>query len=223
MHAPVRKSGTTRASSAPSRHSVAVRTIAASRSAGNKVYVATLDSHLVALDAKSGKVIWDTEIANPEDGYSETMAPTVVKGKVLIGTNGGEYGIRGFVGAYDAEDGKMLWNFSTIPDNSVGVWALTDATGQGYASRHRGREGGTRQERRSGKASRRRRVAEPLGRSGVEPDLSSWSAILRLTSTAPCVPATIFTPTRWCRWTWIPAVTPVTFSSSPTTSGTSTP
>jgi alcohol dehydrogenase (cytochrome c) len=97
---------------------------------GNKVYVATLDSHLLALDAKSGKVIWDTEIANPEEGYSETMAPTVVKGKVLIGTNGGEYGIRGFVRAYDAEDGKLLWNFSTIPDNSVGVWALTDATGR---------------------------------------------------------------------------------------------
>ena len=77
---------------------------------GDKVYVATLDSHLLALDAKSGKVIWDTEIANPEEGYSETMAPTVVKGKVLIGTNGGEYGIRGFVRAYDAEDGKLLWN-----------------------------------------------------------------------------------------------------------------
>jgi alcohol dehydrogenase (cytochrome c) len=98
--------------------------------AGTKVFVATLDSRLVALDAKTGKVVWDTEIADPEDGYSETMAPSVAKGKVLIGINGGEYGIRGFVKAYDAETGKLVWTFSTIPDNSVGVWATTDATGK---------------------------------------------------------------------------------------------
>jgi glucose dehydrogenase len=60
---------------------------------GNKVFVATLHSHLVALDAKTGRVVWDTEIADPEDGYSETMAPTVAKGKVLIGTNGGARGL----------------------------------------------------------------------------------------------------------------------------------
>ncbi len=98
--------------------------------AGNKVYVATLDSHLVALDPKTGKVVWDVEVANPEDGYSETMAPTVAKGKVLLGTNGGEYGIRGFMNAYDAETGKQVWSFSTIADNSVGVWATKDATGK---------------------------------------------------------------------------------------------
>src|SRR6476660_2983474 len=58
------------------------------------------------------------------------MAPTAVNGKVLIGTNGGEYGIRGFVKAYDAKDGKLLWTFNTIPENSVGVWAEKDATGR---------------------------------------------------------------------------------------------
>jgi PQQ-dependent dehydrogenase (methanol/ethanol family) len=94
------------------------------------VYVATLDSKLVALDAKTGAVKWQTNIADPELGYSETMAPTAVKGKVLIGTNGGEYGIRGFVRAYDAKTGKQLWNFDTIPENSVGVWAAKDATGR---------------------------------------------------------------------------------------------
>ena len=57
------------------------------------------------------------------------MAPTAVDGKILIGTNGGEYGIRGFVRAYDAETGKLVWNFDTIPENSVGVWATHDATG----------------------------------------------------------------------------------------------
>ena len=58
------------------------------------------------------------------------MAPTAVNGKILIGTNGGEYGIRGFVKAYDAKDGKLLWTFNTIPENSVGVWAEKDATGR---------------------------------------------------------------------------------------------
>jgi len=98
--------------------------------ADDKVFVATLDAKLVALDAKTGNVVWEQKLADPEDGYSETMAPTVVKGKVLIGTNGGEYGIRGFVRAYNAADGKLLWNFDTIPENSVGVWAARDATGR---------------------------------------------------------------------------------------------
>jgi alcohol dehydrogenase (cytochrome c) len=96
----------------------------------DKIYLATLDSKLVALDAKTGKLVWQTEIADPELGYSETMAPTAVKGKILIGTNGGEYGIRGFVKAYDAATGKLIWTFHTIPENSVGVWAEKDATGR---------------------------------------------------------------------------------------------
>jgi len=74
----------------------------------DKVFLATLDSKLVALNAKTGTVVWQSTIADPELGYSETMAPTVINGKVLIGTNGGEYGIRGFVKAYDANDGKLI-------------------------------------------------------------------------------------------------------------------
>jgi glucose dehydrogenase len=97
---------------------------------GDMVYLATLDSKLVALDAKTGQQVWESKIADPELGYSETMAPTAVKGKILIGTNGGEYGIRGFVKAYDAKTGKELWTFNTVPENSVGVWATTDATGR---------------------------------------------------------------------------------------------
>jgi alcohol dehydrogenase (cytochrome c) len=96
---------------------------------GNMVYLATLDSKLVALDAKTGKPVWETQLADPELGYSETMAPTPVDGKILIGTNGGEYGIRGFLRAYDAGTGKLIWNFNTIPENSVGVWQERDATG----------------------------------------------------------------------------------------------
>ena len=96
----------------------------------DKVFMGTLDSKLVALDAKTGSLIWETQISDPELGYSETMAPTAVDGKILIGTNGGEYGIRGFVRAYDADTGKLVWNFHTAPENSVGVWATKDATGR---------------------------------------------------------------------------------------------
>jgi PQQ-dependent dehydrogenase (methanol/ethanol family) len=95
------------------------------------LYMGTLDAKLVALDAKTGKVAWEVQIADPEKGYSETMAPTVVEGKVLIGTNGGEYGIRGFLKAFDAKTGKLLWTFYTIPDKGhEGVWAENDATGR---------------------------------------------------------------------------------------------
>jgi len=81
----------------------------------NMVYVATLDAKLYGLDAKTGAVRWTATIADPEKGYSETMAPTAVNGKILIGTNGGEYGIRGFLDAYDADTGRRVWRFYTIP------------------------------------------------------------------------------------------------------------
>ena len=97
---------------------------------GDMVYMGTLDAKLLALDAKTGKLIWEQQIADPELGYSETMAPTAVNGKILIGTNGGEYGIRGFVKAYDAKTGKLLWTFNTTPEDSTGVWATHDATGR---------------------------------------------------------------------------------------------
>ena len=98
---------------------------------GGKLFMGTLDAKLVSLDAKTGKLLWETEIADPEKGYSETMSPTVVDGKVLIGTNGGEYGIRGFVKAFDSSSGKLLWTFYTIPEKGhEGVWAVNDATGR---------------------------------------------------------------------------------------------
>jgi PQQ-dependent dehydrogenase (methanol/ethanol family) len=95
------------------------------------VYMATLDAKLVALDMKTGEVKWETQIADPEKGYSETMAPLAVDGKILIGTNGGEYGIRGFVKAFDAKTGAEAWTFHTIPETGhEGVWAKNDATGR---------------------------------------------------------------------------------------------
>ena len=96
---------------------------------GGVLFMGTLDAKLIAMDAKSGKLLWETEIADPEKGYSETMSPTVVDGKVLIGTNGGEYGIRGFVKAFDAKTGNLIWTFYTIPEKGhEGVWAENDAT-----------------------------------------------------------------------------------------------
>ena len=98
---------------------------------GDKLFMGTLDAKLVALDAKSGEKVWETQIADPSKGYSETMAPTVADGKVLIGTNGGEYGIRGFVKAFDANTGKLLWTFYTIPEKgSEGNWVDHDPMGR---------------------------------------------------------------------------------------------
>jgi alcohol dehydrogenase (cytochrome c) len=97
----------------------------------DKLFMGTLDAKLVSLDAKTGRLLWETQIADPELGYSETMAPVVVDNKVLIGTNGGEYGIRGFVKAFDAQSGKLLWTFHTIPEKGhEGKWAVNDATGR---------------------------------------------------------------------------------------------
>ncbi len=99
--------------------------------AGDKLFMGTLDAKLIAFEAKTGKKLWEAQVEDPEKGYSETMAPTVVENKVLIGTNGGEYGIRGFLKAYDIASGKLLWTFYTIPEKgSEGVWAKNDATGR---------------------------------------------------------------------------------------------
>jgi alcohol dehydrogenase (cytochrome c) len=82
---------------------------------GDTLFMGTIDGHLLAIDAKSGKPIWDVTISKPELGYSFTMAPLVVKDKVIMGPAGGEYGIRGFIAAYDAKTGKEVWRFNTVP------------------------------------------------------------------------------------------------------------
>ncbi len=79
------------------------------------LYMATIDARLVALDARDGQVLWSVEVAKPASGYSMTLAPLVVKDKVVIGVAGGEFGIRGFLAAHDAATGKEVWRFYTIP------------------------------------------------------------------------------------------------------------
>ncbi len=81
----------------------------------DKVYVGTLDAHVVALDATSGAVVWDRAVEDYRLGYYITMAPLVVDGKVMVGTSGGEGGIRGFVTALDARTGDEVWKSYTIP------------------------------------------------------------------------------------------------------------
>ena len=93
---------------------------------GERLYMTTLDAHLVCLDRNTGEEVWDTPITvTGDDGkeikdiyklaYSATVAPLVVKGKVIMGISGAEYGIRGFIDAYDAQSGKRLWRFYTVP------------------------------------------------------------------------------------------------------------
>ena len=77
--------------------------------------MSTLDAHLVAVDARTVSLKWDTEVADSTKGYSKTTAPLIVKDKVVTGIAGGEYGIRGFVDAYDAETGERAWRTYTIP------------------------------------------------------------------------------------------------------------
>ena len=82
---------------------------------GDKVFVATLDAHVIALDRKTGNVVWDVHAAEHAKGYSFTLAPLVIKNLVIVGMSGGEYGIRGFIDAYDAATGERKWRFNTIP------------------------------------------------------------------------------------------------------------
>ncbi|MDB6087428.1 MAG: alcohol dehydrogenase [Gammaproteobacteria bacterium] len=82
-----------------------------------KIYVGTLDGRLVAIDARTGKEAWSTLTIDPGKHYSITSAPRVAKGRVLIGESGGEYGVRGYISAYDAETGKLDWRFYTVPGN----------------------------------------------------------------------------------------------------------
>lgn len=82
-----------------------------------KIYTGTIDGRLIALDAKSGEKLWDVVTVDQSKPYTITGAPRVVKGKVLIGNGGAEFGVRGYISAYDADSGKQVWRFYTVPGN----------------------------------------------------------------------------------------------------------
>jgi alcohol dehydrogenase (cytochrome c) len=82
---------------------------------GDAVFMGTLDGYLVSVDAMTGKLNWKIKVAELKSAYSITMAPMAIKDRIIIGVGGGEYGIRGFVAAFEATSGKELWRFNTIP------------------------------------------------------------------------------------------------------------
>lgn len=92
---------------------------------GNTLFMGTLDAHVLALDASTGRKKWETTVADYKAGYAVTVAPLVVKNMVIVGTAGGERGISGFLAAYDAQTGKEVWKFHTIPqpgEANFGTW-----------------------------------------------------------------------------------------------------
>lgn len=82
---------------------------------GDTLFMGTIDAQLVAIDARNGRPLWKKQVADHQAGYSLTLSPLVVRNRVLVGTAGGEYGIRGFVAAYDPATGNEIWRFNTIP------------------------------------------------------------------------------------------------------------
>src|SRR6185369_14609911 len=80
-----------------------------------KVYVGTLDGRLIALDEHTGAPVWSVSTADTEKPYAISSAPRIAKGMVVIGNAGGEFGVRGYISAYDAETGKMAWRSYTLP------------------------------------------------------------------------------------------------------------
>ncbi len=82
---------------------------------GDSLFMVTLDAHLLALDSKTGNILWDIELADYRIGYAATLAPLVIDGKVIVGISGGEYATRGFIDAYDPAAGERIWRFHTIP------------------------------------------------------------------------------------------------------------
>jgi alcohol dehydrogenase (cytochrome c) len=82
---------------------------------GNTLFMATIDAELIALDATTGEKVWQRNVADPSLGYAMTLAPLAIDDKIIVGVAGGEYGIRGFIAAYDAASGEEVWKFYTIP------------------------------------------------------------------------------------------------------------
>lgn len=82
---------------------------------GNRLFMATLDAHVIALDTKTGNLLWDVTAADHHEAYTFTVAPLALKNEIIVGVSGGEYGVRGFIDAYDAATGRRLWRFYTVP------------------------------------------------------------------------------------------------------------
>ena len=112
---------------------------------GHTLFMGTLDAHLVAIDATTGRALWNVKVADNTAGYSLTLAPLVVKDKVLVGVGGGEFGIRGFIGAYDTASGKEAWRFYTIPgpgETGFDTWQACPANSTAFCDPSAWKHGG---------------------------------------------------------------------------------
>ncbi len=152
---------------------------------GDTLYMGTIDARLIALNVKDGTVLWEAPVADASKGYSVTMAPLVVKDKVIVGVSGSEFPTRGFIDAYNARTGNREWRFYTVP--------APGEPGQQYLVF--GRCDGER---------RRRRVGRRQLRSGSESRVLRHRAIRILRTTDRIAWATTCTPARSSRWTPTP-------------------
>jgi alcohol dehydrogenase (cytochrome c) len=101
---------------------------------GDRLFMPTADAHLLALDTRTGSVLWDTVMADYKLGYAATAAPLVVKDKVIMGISGSDWPTRGFIDAYDASTGKLAWRFYTVPaagEPGSETWPKTDVIARG--------------------------------------------------------------------------------------------
>ncbi len=104
---------------------------------GDRLYMGTLDAHLVALDRKTGRVIWDVAVGDLKKANAITAAPLVVKDKVIIGVAGGDFSSRGYIDAYNAQTGARVWRFNTIPnpgEPGSDTWPNPDVAARGGAA-----------------------------------------------------------------------------------------
>ena len=102
----------------------------------NRVFFGTIDAHVIALDAKTGNVAWDIVAADYQKGYSFTVAPLAVKNLIVIGVSGGEYGVRGFIDAYDAATGERKWRFYTVPEPGEPGGKLAGRSSRGWCGKY---------------------------------------------------------------------------------------
>ncbi len=165
---------------------------------GGRVYFAAGEAVLVALDAKTGKEIWTAPVADNKSGYYITLAPLIADGKIMVGASGGEFGIRGFVAAFDPESGKELWRTYTIPapgEPGSETWPKGDQWKTGGGS------------------------VWVTGNYDPSTNVAFWESETAARGWATSVPATIFTPLRSSRSTPPPAKSRATFNTIPTIPG----
>ena len=179
-----------------------------------KIFVGTLDGRLIALDAKTGRLVWEMLTIDPSFRYTITGAPRVAKGKVIIGNGGGEFGVRGYVSAYDSDTGKLVWRFYTVPGDPAKPFEspiLKKLSKPGVVS------GG------SSAAAARYGTRWPMIPNSISSISARATALPGAKNFVARKAATICSPAQLLRSTWRQASTSGIIRKTPPTPGTSTP